>query len=169
MTALSVAAAVEPRPSREEQPALKAEARRLSFRALDIEQIGHVYEGLLDHTARRATEPYLGLAGTKDQEPEIALATLEREAWGVDREAWPMPEQRSTIHAPRSTFVKFLKDETGRSEAALKKALKAEYDGQQVSRFRSACPMNGGLQTKASNPPRSTSTSGNSSGQWNVG
>ena len=33
------------------------EARRLSFRALDIEQIGHVYEGLLDHTAKRATEP----------------------------------------------------------------------------------------------------------------
>ena len=29
------------------------EPRRLSFRALDIEQIGHVYEGLLDHTAVR--------------------------------------------------------------------------------------------------------------------
>jgi len=33
----------------------RGEARRLSFRALDIEQIGHVYEGLLDHEARRAT------------------------------------------------------------------------------------------------------------------
>ena len=48
-----------------------AESRRLSFRALDIEQIGHVYEGLLDHTAKRATEPVLGLSGTKDKEPEI--------------------------------------------------------------------------------------------------
>jgi len=38
-----------------------AEARRISFRALDIEQIGHVYEGLLDHTAKRATETVLGL------------------------------------------------------------------------------------------------------------
>ena len=37
-----------------------AEARRLSFRALDIEQIGHVYEGLLDHTAKRAAEPVPG-------------------------------------------------------------------------------------------------------------
>ena len=54
-----------------------AEARRLSFRALDIEQIGHVYEGLLDHTAKRATEPFLGLAGTRDKEPEIPLAELE--------------------------------------------------------------------------------------------
>jgi hypothetical protein len=54
------------------------EARSLSFRSLDIEQIGHVYEGLLDHTAVRATEPTLGLAGTRDQEPEIALAELEK-------------------------------------------------------------------------------------------
>ena len=30
-------------------------------------------------------------------------------------------------------------------------------------------PMNGGLPTKASNPPRFSKTSGNSSGQWNVG
>src|SRR5208283_3129420 len=42
-----------------------AEARRLSFRALDIEQIGHVYEGLLDHTAKLAHEPVLGLMGAK--------------------------------------------------------------------------------------------------------
>ena len=39
----------------------------LSFRALDIEQIGHVYEGLLDHTAKRATEPVLGLTGATGQ------------------------------------------------------------------------------------------------------
>ena len=51
-----------------------AEARRVSFRALDIEQIGHVYEGLLDHTARRATEVTLGLDGKK--EPEIQLSKL---------------------------------------------------------------------------------------------
>jgi hypothetical protein len=99
-----------------------AEARRLSFRALDIEQIGHVYEGLLDHTAKRAGEPYLGLAGTKDQEPETALAKLE--------------ELRAK---GEKDLLRFLKDETGRSEAAMRKALKAEFDAQAVSRFRSAC------------------------------
>ena len=63
----------------------QAESRRLSFRALDIEQIGHVYEGLLDHTAKRATEPVLGLLGTKDKEPEIPLAELEQlQAKGED-------------------------------------------------------------------------------------
>jgi hypothetical protein len=56
---------------------MQGEARRLSFRALDIEQIGHVYEGLLDHTAKRATEPVLGLVGTRGRESEVALKELE--------------------------------------------------------------------------------------------
>ena len=99
-----------------------AEARKLSFRSLDIEQIGHVYEGLLDHTAKRATEPVLGLQGTRDKEPEIALAELEKIAAKGEKE-----------------LLKFLKDETGRSESALKKGLNAELDDQLVSRFRTAC------------------------------
>jgi hypothetical protein len=96
-----------------------AEARRVSFRALDIEQIGHVYEGLLDHTARRAGEPYLGLAGTRDKEPEITLAELERLAAKGEAD-----------------LVKFLKEETGRSESALKKAIKAEIDDGLARLFR---------------------------------
>ena len=98
------------------------EARKISFRALDIEQIGHVYEGLLDHTAKRATEPVLGLAGTRNKEPEIALAELEKIAAKGEKE-----------------FAKFLKDETGRSESAIKKGLNAELDDQLTSRFRTAC------------------------------
>ena len=83
-----------------------AETRRLSFRALDIEQIGHVYEGLLDHTAVRASEPILGLAGTKDKEPEIALARLEAEQTKGNKER-----------------LKFLREETGRSEKVLQNGL----------------------------------------------
>jgi hypothetical protein len=99
-----------------------AEARRVSFRALDIEQIGHVYEGLLDHTARRASEPFLGLAGTRAKEPEITLAELERLA-----------------EKGEADLVKSLKDETGRSESALKKAIKAEIDDHLARLFRTAC------------------------------
>ena len=101
----------------------RCEARRLSFRALDIEQIGHVYEGLLDHTAKRATEPVLGLAGTQGQG-----AGNRPGRTGEDLQAKGEKE-----------LLKFLKDETGRSESALKKALKAELDDQHVSRFRTAC------------------------------
>jgi hypothetical protein len=105
-----------------------AEARRLSFRALDIEQIGHVYEGLLDHTARRACEPMLGLAGTKDREPEVALGELEQLRARGEKE-----------------LLGHLEDVTGRSASALKKALAVKIEGQDAARFRTACGNNAGL------------------------
>lgn len=83
-----------------------AEARRLSFRALDIEQIGHVYEGLLDHTAVRAGELILGLAGTRDKEPEVPLSRLEE-----------------LVAQGSKPLLAFLKEATGRSDKALEKAL----------------------------------------------
>jgi hypothetical protein len=89
-----------------------AEKRRLSFRALDIEQIGHVYEGLLDHTARRATDVVLGLAGKN--EPEVALTKLEELA-----------------KAGEEKLAEFLVEETGRSVKAISKALQ----GSEVDEF----------------------------------
>lgn len=56
------------------------EARRLSFRTLDVEQIGHVYEGLLDHGAKRVDEVVCGLTGKSGQEPEVSLSALESAA-----------------------------------------------------------------------------------------
>jgi hypothetical protein len=83
------------------------EARRLSFKALDIEQIGHVYEGLLDHTAKRAREVVLGLTGANRQDCEVPLAKLEELFKAKGTEA----------------LVEFLQDQTGRSAATLKKAV----------------------------------------------
>lgn len=83
-----------------------SEPRRLSFRALDIEQIGHVYEGLLDHTARRAVSTVLGLRGSAGEDVELELATLEAKA--ADGE---------------SALVNYLKERTGRTPAALRRDL----------------------------------------------
>lgn len=47
------------------------ETRRLSFRALGVEAIGNVYEGLLDHTAKRAKGPVLALQGGIEVEVEV--------------------------------------------------------------------------------------------------
>jgi hypothetical protein len=102
-----------------------AESRRLSFRALDIEQIGHVYEGLLDHTAKRATEPVLGLVGAKNREPEIALAELEK-LNGATEEA-------------KKKLIAFLNDETGKTEKALEKLLANELFPEEISKFQAAC------------------------------
>ena len=121
-----------------------AEARRVSFRALDIEQIGHVYEGLLDHTARRTAEPVLGLDGKN--EPEIPLAKLEELAGIVPATAEiTLSDERMVADSPGSSVVDFptrqvnygkapaalidfLKEETGRTPKALQKSLDAFVD-----------------------------------------
>lgn len=53
-------------------------ALALSYRALDVEQIGHVYEGLLDHTVVRVSDTTLGLKGSaKNRYPTFDLTSLE--------------------------------------------------------------------------------------------
>lgn len=90
----------------------KTEAVRLSFKALDIEQIGHVYEGLLDHTVIRTREPLLGLFGSGDREPEVPISALE------------------AVAHDRARLIDFLREQTGKTQAAIVKALDAEptYD-----------------------------------------
>ncbi|MGM1018265.1 MAG: Eco57I restriction-modification methylase domain-containing protein [Actinomycetota bacterium] len=53
------------------------DARHLSFRELDVEQIGYVYEGLLGYSAEYAPELTVGLEGKTGFEPEIPLTELE--------------------------------------------------------------------------------------------
>ncbi|MGW1181723.1 Eco57I restriction-modification methylase domain-containing protein [Streptomyces drozdowiczii] len=54
-----------------------AEVRTLSFRALDVEQIGYVYEGLLSYGGERAVEDMVGLIGPEGLEHEVPLRELE--------------------------------------------------------------------------------------------
>lgn len=98
----------------------KTESQEISFRALDIEQIGHVCAGLLDHTARRAAEPFLGLAGTRDKEPEVPLRKLEELTTEAQRAQGRVHESDELVRA--------LKKATGRSELALKKSLSSLGD-----------------------------------------
>ena len=52
-------------------------AMQLSFRDLDVEQIGYVYEGLLGYSAAYVSDVTVGLHGKAGFEPEIALSELE--------------------------------------------------------------------------------------------
>ena len=54
------------------------ERRRLTFRDLDVEQIGYVYEGLLSFEGYRAADTVVGLIGRAGQEDEVELTYLER-------------------------------------------------------------------------------------------
>lgn len=80
------------------------QGRRLAYRTLDVEQIGYVYEGLLDHTAVKADTTSLGLRGEK--EPEVTLDDLETQA------------ERGQTH-----LRKWLKDVTGLTAANVTRAL----------------------------------------------
>ena len=79
----------------------------LSYEALDVEQIGHVYEGLLERTVKRVPETTLGLVGSsKAINPTVTLRDLEElKKKGEDE------------------LLAFLFERTGRSEPALRNAL----------------------------------------------
>ena len=87
-------------------------AQFLSYEALDVEQIGHVYEGLLERTVKRVSETTLGFIGSqKKANPNIPLHELEAEkATGNDG------------------LLAYLLDKTGRSEMALRHALAKPVD-----------------------------------------
>ncbi|WP_152530461.1 DNA methyltransferase [Rhodococcus sp. JG-3] len=87
------------------------ERRRLTFRALDVEQIGYVYEGLLELEVRTAPEPILQLIRSKDwpkgKEPsELRLSELQK---------W-------LLQTPPKLAAE-LKARTGRSESRLENDL----------------------------------------------
>ena len=107
------------------------EARQISFRDIDVEQIGYIYEGLLGYTTTRVDEAYVGLKGTAGAEPEISLATLE--------------ELRQENADPKA-FAGALRDwvaedqpaAKAQSAAAIAKGLTAEIDPGEVSALSQA-------------------------------
>ena len=92
------------------------EARRLSFRDIDVEQIGYIYEGLLGYTCARAEETVLGLRGKEGEEPEVPLSVLEglAEAHSDDADlagaviAWLKKNQPGAKPSTRSALAKEL-------------------------------------------------------------
>lgn len=96
------------------------EARRLSFRSLGVEQIGHVYEGLLDHGVVPVTADAVALIGKND--PEVALALIE-EAAAKGHDA----------------LVSWLAELTGDKPKAVEKALAAIPEPDHLDRLASAC------------------------------
>lgn len=53
----------------------------MSYKGLDVEQIGHVYEGLLEYGCERADQPYLGIALGRDGQYEAVLPLADLEQW----------------------------------------------------------------------------------------
>lgn len=78
------------------------QGRTLSYRALDVEQIGYVYEGLLERTVKRSAEVTVELDGTKSAEsPWVTLAELESAEQGGAERLAELLQQRSGSSAGR--------------------------------------------------------------------
>ncbi|MFZ5443345.1 MAG: Eco57I restriction-modification methylase domain-containing protein, partial [Myxococcota bacterium] len=99
------------------------EGRTLSYRALDVEQIGHVYEGLLERTVSRVEDVTLELeAGASAKDARVTLGELE-----------------SARLDGKAALAKLLVERSKRSQSAIEKELAAEVEPQQSARLLSAC------------------------------
>jgi hypothetical protein len=88
------------------------ERRRLTFRALDVEQIGYVYEGLLELEARTATDVVLGLDRPSawprvKHDCEVTLTEIAAQqadgtlpAWLAERTGWSAARVRAALDDP---------------------------------------------------------------------
>jgi hypothetical protein len=98
----------------------------LSYKALDVEQIGYVYEGLLEHTVTRSKGITLGLQGSKKaKNPNVSLGELE-----------------SARMDGASTLVELIKQKTERGESAIKNDLAKNVDGGLFGQITGSCRGN---------------------------
>jgi hypothetical protein len=102
------------------------QGRTLSYRALDVEQIGYVYEGLLERTVKRTDEVTLELDATKSAKtPWVKLTELDSaQSDGAIR------------------LAELLQERTGSSTSRLRNDLAKPVDDKLADRLLTACQGN---------------------------
>jgi len=117
-------------------------ARRISFRDIDVEQIGYIYEGLLGYSCQDVKEITVGLIGKEGEEPEIPLATLE-----------DLRASRRTDDALANAILAWVKEAqpaaTAPTKAALAKAIRDSAQVEDADRaLRAVAPTDPGLRDR---------------------
>ena len=108
------------------------EGRTLSYRALDVEQIGHVYEGLLERTVKRVDDVTLELdSGAKAKSPRVTLGEME-----------------SARLDGAARVAELLKERSERSESAIRNALERSSDDRVAARLLTVCRGDIGLRDR---------------------
>lgn len=97
----------------------KGTPTRISYKGLGVEDIGHIYEGLLEFSCVRVDEPYVGLIGKR--EPELPLRELETQ-----------------YSAGEEHFLAWLKEQTDATSKQLEKALAAVPTAEQSAALHAA-------------------------------
>lgn len=108
------------------------QGRTLSYRALDVEQIGYVYEGLLERTVKRTSEVTLELDGTKSaKSPWVKLAELE-----------------SARLEGANRLAELLQERSGSSVSRVRNDLAKPVDDTLADRLLAACHGDAGLRDR---------------------
>lgn len=108
------------------------QGRTLSYRALDVEQIGYVYEGLLERTVVRAKEVTLDLDATKSaKQPWVTLDELEAAQAKSD-----------------DALAALLKERTGSSASRVKNDLAKDVDAADADQLLTACHADAALRDR---------------------
>ena len=108
------------------------QGRTLSYRALDVEQIGYVYEGLLERTVIRSPDVTLELKATKNaKKPWLLLGELA-----------------SAELDGKAVVTKLLKDRTGSSASRVKNDLEKEASEAESERLLVACQNDSALRDR---------------------
>ena len=100
----------------------KGERRRISFREIDVEQIGYIYEGLLGYSCAEVLDDIIiGLVGKDGAEPEIPLATIndlyddhggEAKKFATALVAWIKDNQPAAIGKTVAALAKLVEQES---------------------------------------------------------
>jgi hypothetical protein len=99
------------------------QGRALSYLALDVEQIGYVYEGLLERTVVRAEEPTLDLKATKNAlSPWAGLSELD-----------------AAVASGNEALEDLIKERTGSSASRIRNDLAKPADETDARKLLAAC------------------------------
>jgi hypothetical protein len=108
------------------------QGRTLSYKGLDVEQIGHVYEGLLEKTVRRIDATTLQLKSAANaKDPFVTLDEAEE-------------ARRSSEMALKDLIV----DRSGRSASAVQNDMERTADDGPIGRLLTACRGDDDLSTR---------------------
>jgi len=108
------------------------QGRSLSYRALDVEQIGYVYEGLLERTVKRTSEVILDIGATRSAEkPLVSLVELQ-----------------SLSQSDESVLLDCLVERSGSSITRIRNTLARAVDDQLSDRLLAACLGNIDLRNR---------------------
>lgn len=118
----------------------RGERRRISFRDIDVEQIGYIYEGLLGYSCAEVTDDIiLGLVGKDGAEPEIPLGIVndlyddhggDSKRFAAALVAWVKENQPTASGKTPAALTKLVGEEPdGEARAELVRLLTPAADG----------------------------------------